>query len=53
MIQEPTEVMIEAGARALYGEGWEKTASPGNKRYCREKAKAVYEAMVNFTREDQ
>jgi hypothetical protein len=45
-----TDEMIEAGAKALYGDGWETTATIANKKYCREKAKdvflAVYRAYV-------
>lgn len=40
-----TEAMVEAGAKALFGDGWETKATAGNKRYCREKARAVYLAM--------
>jgi hypothetical protein len=42
-----TESMIEAGAKALLGDDWETKATIANKKYCREKAKAVYLAMHN------
>jgi hypothetical protein len=40
-----TEEMLEAGAEALYGDGWATKATIANKRYYREKAKAVFLAM--------
>ena len=39
----PNEKMIEAGAKAQYGPGWEKASFEEKEKY-REKAKAVWKA---------
>ena len=44
-MSELTEKQIEAGAKALYGDGWETHATTGGKSYCREKAKLIWQVM--------
>jgi len=40
-----TDEQLEAGAKALYGDGWDKTATPANKKFCREKVLAIIKAI--------